>query len=152
VVPGLDLNQARDRWPHFAPAALEAGFATAYAVPMRLRQDVIGALGLFHRTSGDPHDTWLAQAMADAATIGILQHRSIRRGEDLAAQLQTALTSRIAIEQAKGMLAERQRIDVDEAFTLLRADARRLQRPLPAHAADLLAGRVTISPDGEVDG
>jgi hypothetical protein len=120
------LTEAMERWPHFAPAALEAGFASAYAVPMRLRDDRIGALNLFaNRTSGlVESDQALAQAMADVATIGILHQRFIHQREEVSQQLQVAFTTRIALEQAKGVVAEATGIDMDGAFTLLRRYAR----------------------------
>lgn len=121
-----DLSMAADRWPQFAPAAIESGFRTVHALPMRLRSDVIGALNLFHNDpSGlSPEVTRIGQAMADVATIGLIQERSLRQHEVLVDQLQAALDSRVIIEQAKGVLAERQGIDPSDAFTLLRTHAR----------------------------
>lgn len=104
-----ELATASDRWPRFAPEALAAGFRTAHALPMRLRGTVIGALNLFHIHAGDMRqaDIDAAQAMADVATIAILQHRATQEAQLLNEQLNQALNSRIVIEQAKGMLAER---------------------------------------------
>jgi hypothetical protein len=126
AVVNVDLAAAHERWPTFAPRAVTGGFRWANALPLRLRQQVIGALNLFDsRKVGLGSDQLrLAQALADAATIGILQQRSIRHSEVLAGQLQAALTSRVAIEQAKGVLAERLHIGVDAAFAVLRAGAR----------------------------
>jgi hypothetical protein len=92
----------------------------------RLRYDVIGALNLFRAQPGplDPADLRIGQALADVATIGLLQERSVRRGEIAAEQLQGALNSRVIIEQAKGKLAERLSTDMDHAFALLRDYAR----------------------------
>ncbi len=125
AVVNVDLDAARERWPRFAPQALSRGFHSANALPLRLRSEVIGSLNLFHGTGGlGSKQLRLAQALADAATIGILQQRTIRHGEVVAGQLQAALTSRIVIEQAKGVLSERLQISIDEAFGVLRTAAR----------------------------
>ncbi len=120
------LADATGRWPHFAPAALEAGFASAYAVPMRLRDERLGALNLFASEAAGLADTdlVLAQAMADVATIGILHERFIARREEVSEQLQVAFNTRVVLEQAKGVVAEAVRTDMDKAFTLLRGYAR----------------------------
>jgi len=122
AVVNADLTTAQDRWPHFAPRAVAAGFASVHAFPLRLRREVIGALNLFGSTVGqmDPEDARTVQALADVATIGLLQERAVRRGEVLTEQLQGALNSRIVIEQAKGALAQIHGCSVDEAFDLLR--------------------------------
>ena len=120
------LAEAEARWPLFAPAALAAGFLSVYAVPMRLRDERLGALNLFaNRAYGliEP-DEAVAQAMADVATIGILHQRFIQQREEVSEQLQAAFNARIVLEQAKGVVAEAAKIDVDEAFTLLRGYAR----------------------------
>jgi len=132
----------QSRWPRFAPHAYEAGFAAVAALPMRLRSEVIGALNLF---SADFHtltneDLRVAQAMADIATIGILQERSIQVGRAFSTQLQSALESRVVIEQAKGIVAEHNRIDVDEAFDLLRAFTRRHGRLLAQTCRQIIDG------------
>ena len=121
-----DLGQARDRWPTFAPEALAAGFSSVHALPMRLRNEVIGSLNLLVRPAGglEPADLTAAQALADVATISILQHRAAEEARLLAEQLQYALNSRVTIEQAKGVLSERSGLDADEAFTALRRYAR----------------------------
>ncbi len=117
-----DLAAAAKRWPSFAPQALEQGFAAVHAVPLRLRGEVIGALNLFGRRVSrlSPADLRVAQALADTATIGILQERAIRRGEVLTEQLQTALNTRLIIEQAKGVLFHAGGLDMDDTFDLLR--------------------------------
>jgi len=123
---------ADQRWPRFAAAAGQAGFLAVQALPMRLRGQVIGALNLFRVTAG-PFDADVAhvgQALADVATISLLHERSIRRTDTLNEQLQTALNSRVIIEQAKGKLAERLGIDVDQAFALLRDQARKSNQRL----------------------
>lgn len=125
-VINADLAHAADRWPHFAPRAVAAGFRSVHAFPMRLRQDVIGALNLFGTDAGrlDPDDVRTIQALADVATIGLLQERAVRRGEVLTEQLQGALNSRVIIEQAKGAIAQMRSCTVDEAFLMLRTYCR----------------------------
>ena len=125
-VTAADLAGADQRWPRFSAAAVQAGFRTVEALPMRLRDQVVGALNLF-RAAPSPFalaDLRIGQALADVATIGLLQERSLRRTEILAEQLQGALNSRVTIEQAKGKLAERLTIDMQDAFRLLRDYAR----------------------------
>jgi transcriptional regulator with GAF, ATPase, and Fis domain len=114
------------RWPLFSQEALSSGFRSVVALPLRLRDDTIGALNLFRAAPGAllEGDRSLAQGLADVATIGILQERGSRRREVLARQLQEALTSRVVIEQAKGVIAERLGVHVDEAFELMRGYAR----------------------------
>lgn len=121
-----DLNEEPQRWPRFAAVAREQGFAAVHAVPMRLREQVIGALNLFRTSAGDipAEATALAQSLANVATISILQVRALRHSEMVAEQLQTALNSRIVIEQAKGILTERLQIGIAEAFSLMRRYAR----------------------------
>jgi len=138
-VLNADLSAASHRWPHFAPRALADGYRSAHAFPLRLRQDAIGAIGVFGTDVGHwgPAEVHIAQALAHVATIGLLQERAIRRGEVLAEQLQAALNSRIVIEQAKGAIAQFRNVSVDEAFVLLRNHARRTKKRLGdvAHAA-----------------
>lgn len=139
-VVNADLSQAGDRWPRFAPAALAAGFDSVHAFPMRLRDTVIGALNLFGRpeTHFTQDETRVVQALADIATIAILQDRNVARAEALTEQLQGALNSRVIIEQAKGAMAQLRGISPSEAFTLLRAEARSSQRRLTDVAGEVL--------------
>jgi GAF domain-containing protein len=132
AVVNADLPAATDRWPVFAPHATELGFRSVHAIPLRLRNQVIGALNLFGTDTGslDPDDVRVIQALADVATIGLLQEQTIHRGEVLTEQLQGALNSRVVIEQAKGALARTHDIDVDQAFDLLRHYARNHNRKL----------------------
>jgi transcriptional regulator with GAF, ATPase, and Fis domain len=131
-VAAADLAVEAARWPRFAPAARQAGFAAVQALPMRLREHVIGALNLFSADSGAlaPADVRVGQALADVATISLLHERSMRHSDTLNEQLQTALNSRVIIEQAKGKLAERLGLDMDQAFSLLRDQARTSNRRL----------------------
>jgi GAF domain-containing protein len=121
-----DLSTEAGRWPRFAPAAQDAGFTAVQALPMRLREQIIGALNLFRATPGPfgQEDMRVGQALADVATISLINERSLRRSETLNEQLQTALNSRVTIEQAKGKLAERMHLDMDQAFNVLRRYSR----------------------------
>jgi transcriptional regulator with GAF, ATPase, and Fis domain len=137
-----DLAGAADRWPRFAPFAINAGFSAAHALPMRLRRQVIGALNLFRTEPGtlDHADVYAGQALADLATIAILQAREVHDTHAVVDQLQHALQSRIIIEQAKGVLAERAGIGMEVAFSRLRAYARAHQLKLARVAEDVIAG------------
>ena len=121
-----DLTTASERWPTFAPVAVAAGFLGSDAIPMRLRGNVIGALNLFRTERGSlsDDDVTVAQALADVATIAILQNRTSVMAAEVNAQLSAALTSRIVIEQAKGIIAERRQATIDAAFTTMRRHAR----------------------------
>jgi transcriptional regulator with GAF, ATPase, and Fis domain len=141
-----DLAAASDRWPQFAPSAARSGYASVCALPMRLRDEVIGALNLFAAVPGalDPQQQRIAQALADVATIGLLQERKITSRNVLTGQLEHALHSRIAIEQAKGVLVERLQIDPGEAFDLLRYSARSQNRRLAELAAAIINGTARL--------
>ena len=130
------------RWPRFAPHARDGGFVAASAVPLRLRGQAVGALNLFSARAGalDDEDLAVAQAMADIATIGILQERLINDQSVLTAQLETALQSRVIIEQAKGIVAERDRINVDDAFLRIRRFSRNTNRLLSDTARGIVDG------------
>jgi GAF domain-containing protein len=136
-----DIGQAGAIWPKFAPLAMGAGFQSVHAFPMRLREEVIGALNLFSvRQMGlEPQEVRVVQSLADVATIAILQERSIARAEALTEQLQGALNSRIVIEQAKGALARIEGISVDEAFEVMRRQARSQRQRLVDVASAVLA-------------
>ena len=151
AVINVNLTEATTRWPDFASRSLEAGFPSVHAFPLRLRNQRIGALNVFGQTRGgsfEGPDVQIMQALADVAAIGLLQERTIHRGELLSEQLQGALNSRIVIEQAKGAVAQAQGIGVDEAFTRIRDFARSNNRRLtdvattivssPANASQLL--------------
>jgi GAF domain-containing protein len=143
-----DLQQAGQRWPAFAPQAVTAGFRSVHAFPLRLRHQVIGALGIFSRTPGDMGqvDTRIVQALADIATIGLLQEKAIHAGEVLSGQLKAALDRRMVIEQAKGAIAQTYGISVDAAFDLLRSYCRRHQVRL-ADVAHLIVAESENAPD-----
>lgn len=140
------IDEADDRWPNFAAQVRLAGFQMVHALPLGLRSETIGAMNIFDTNLRDltEQEVNLAQALADAATIGILQERAVRSGTLLAGQLQQALNSRVAIEQAKGVVAERLHLGMDEAFALIRTFARSGRARLGDVAAALVNG--TLSP------
>jgi transcriptional regulator with GAF, ATPase, and Fis domain len=145
-VTAADLAAATHHWPRFAAAAQQAGFAAVQALPMRLREQIIGALNLFRATPGafSPTDVRIGQALADVATISLLQERSMRQSDILNEQLQTALNSRVIIEQAKGKVAERLGLDMDQAFRLMRDHARNHNLRLDDTARALIDGTATF--------
>jgi GAF domain-containing protein len=137
-VTEVDLATATARWPAFSERALSAGVRSVHAFPMRLRDQVIGALNVFGQESRalEPDEARVVQALADLATIAIIHERLIKQAEVLTEQLQFALNSRVAIEQAKGAVARSLGVTVDEAFELMRSHARRERTRLTdlAHA------------------
>jgi GAF domain-containing protein len=139
-----DMAGAAERWPLFVPVATAAGFRSAHALPLRLRGRVLGALNLFRTAPGHlaPPEIAAAQALADVATIAIVQHRAARDAQALAEQLHLALDSRIVIEQAKGVIAEQVGIGMDAAFAHLRGYARRHRRLLSEVAHDVVERRL----------
>jgi transcriptional regulator with GAF, ATPase, and Fis domain len=141
-----DIAAAGERWPRFTRVAADAGFAAVHALPLRLGEQVIGGLNLFGAEPGalPAESVRLGQALADVATIGILQQRTVRHGEVVFEQLQAALNSRILVEQAKGVLAERLQTSVEEAFTLLRDYARSALKPLVQVAATVVEGSADV--------
>lgn len=143
-VISADLDAEGERWPTFVPEAVTAGFRSVTALPLRLRDETIGGLNLFDTRAGSlsESNTRVAQALADVATIGILQQRSVHRTALLAEQLQHALSSRVVIEQAKGVLAERNHITMDRAFEGLRLFARNHNRKLSDVALDVVRGDI----------
>jgi transcriptional regulator with GAF, ATPase, and Fis domain len=146
VIANIDLSTASDRWPVFTEAASDLGFATCHALPLRLRRQVIGALNLFtigtERLSDD--QLAVAQGLADIATIGLLHERTVHDQFVLSEQLQTALHSRILIEQAKGVLSAHAGTSVEEAFRLMRTHARRTGNSLNSVAEGIIAGSIDI--------
>jgi GAF domain-containing protein len=146
--PVVNENLAEsDRWPRFGPEALSLGYQSVQALPLRLRDHTIGALNVFvdDRVIVTDTDLLIAQALADAATIAILQDQATRESQLLVAQLNYALNSRITIEQAKGVLAERAGVDMDAAFARLRTYARSHNLRLGILANDLVSG--TLAPE-----
>ncbi|GAA4676833.1 GAF and ANTAR domain-containing protein [Frondihabitans cladoniiphilus] len=127
VVDVDDIAHRAEEWPAFCATAIAAGFVSAHAVPLRVRGTTIGSLNLFSKEGGrlDEHQSNIARALAQTATIGILQQDALAKHARLAEQLQAALDSRIVLEQAKGALANELQISVKEAFEVLRTEARR---------------------------
>lgn len=149
VVVHGNLPTAAERWPRFGPLAVSAGFRSVAALPLRLHQRNIGTFSLFGELN--PVDVVLGQVLAEVAAIAILQDHTIRNMQAKVSQLQHALNSRIVIEQAKGMISERARVDMDEAFARLRRYARAHQVRLTDVAcqvtkADRLLDELAISP------
>ncbi len=142
-----DLRDDGQRWPAFAAHAEKAGFLAVNAVPLRLRSLTIGALSIFRAEPGllTAEDVRICQGLADMATISILHERALSERTVLVEQLQFALTSRVIIEQAKGVLAERCRVDMGEAFTMLRRHARNNNLRLADVAKGVVAGTVELS-------
>lgn len=141
-VQSANLVDEDARWPRFAAAAREAGFRATHAVPMRLRRTVVGALNLLNTESNGVDETSvnLGQALADVATIGMLQHRTIDDSAILTRQLQAALNSRVVIEQAKGVLSAHAGVDMQAAFVVLRGYSRSSNRRLSDVARDVAEG------------
>jgi GAF domain-containing protein len=145
-VINVDLSAAADRWPKFAPRATALGFHAVHAFPLRLRRQVIGAMNVFGATKGGDFqdtDVTVMQALADVASIALIQERAIRRGEVLTEQLQGALNSRVIIEQAKGAVAQARGISVDAAFASIRSYARSHNRRLTDVANTIVAHPAT---------
>jgi hypothetical protein len=140
-----DLHAEATRWPAFVERADEYDLRAVTALPLQLRKDRVGALNLFADEVGPmaAADVAIGQALADVAAIGILHRQELSHAEAVNQQLQTAFTTRLIIEQAKGIIAERARIDMDQAFHLLRAQARRTNRRLADLAGAVIDGAST---------
>ena len=143
-----DIAAGSGKWPVFRQAALENGFAAIEAIPMRLRNTTIGTLNLLRSDTGSPpaEDLSAARAFADVATIGILHERSLREQESLSSQLQTALNSRVMIEQAKGVVSFTAGVSIPDAFTLMRTFARDHGLRLSAVAERIVRRDVRLEP------
>jgi GAF domain-containing protein len=141
-----DLDAELGRWPRFVPEARKDGFAAVHALPLRLRQDLIGVLGVFGASPGGLSDADIkaCQGMAHIATISLLSRRAFGQSHEIIDQLQEALNSRIVIEQAKGVLAERSGIGPDQAFQNLRRYARDHNQRLNDVARDIVHGALRI--------
>lgn len=137
-------EQAR-RWPLIAPALRALDFEGVHAFPLRLRDQALGVLNVFGRHDAplSTADLEILQALADVATISLLQHRAFEARERLVVQLQTALNSRIMIEQAKGVIAQYASLNMDDAFSRLRGYARDTRRSLTDVASALASGQLS---------
>lgn len=126
VVAVTDVRDEGERWPAFADAASRVGVAGVAGIPMRLADDVVGALNLYDGSprAWSPEDLAVAQVLADVATSYLVNASTLHQQQQLSEQLQQALESRVVIEQAKGITAQAQRVSVDEAYALLRRHAR----------------------------
>lgn len=146
VVSVATVPEIEARWPVFAEAIGELGYQSTHAIPLRLRNKTIGSLNLFREGEGrlNESDAVAAQALADVATISILQERAISDGAILQGQLQRALDSRVLIEQAKGVLSTQYGINMDEAYRILRHHARSGQTKISAVAEAVIAGDLQV--------
>ncbi|MDQ6642425.1 MAG: GAF and ANTAR domain-containing protein [Actinomycetota bacterium] len=154
-VVNADLGgAAAQRWRSFAPRATAMGLRSVHAFPLRLRERTIGALNVFGVAPLPlaPDDIHVVQALADVATIAIIQERAIAAAETLTQQLQGALNSRVVIEQAKGVIARSRGVDVEVAFSVLRSHARRQHLRLTDLAHEIATGRTDPDLLGEVGG
>ena len=145
VIADFDLR-AGSAWPLFAAESVAAGYPSVCAVPLRLRDVILGCLNLFmtepvRLSAGDIR---LAQALADVASIAIVQDAANRLATTRELQLQHALDSRVIIEQAKGMIAEHESVNMNAAFSLIRTFARSNNLPLTETAGNLVAGSLSI--------
>ena len=139
-----DLQTMAEVWPSFVQAAQAQGIVAVAGLPLRLRDHTVGAVNLFRTGTGFARrDLQLARLLASVATVGILNHRMLEDREQLARQLQTALDSRVTIEQAKGVIAARAGVSMGAAFEMLRSAARASQRPLTEIAAEVVGGRAS---------
>ncbi|MFC6160180.1 GAF and ANTAR domain-containing protein [Kribbella jiaozuonensis] len=145
-IVNIDLAEVAERWPRFHAATMAAGYRSTHAIPLRLRGQILGVLNLFciERATLSDSDVDLGQALSDIATVGLLHERTLRQAEVLSEQLQSALNSRVLLEQAKGVLSERAQIDVDEAFRLLRTYARRNHQQLGTVATAVIDGILPV--------
>jgi GAF domain-containing protein len=133
-----------ERWPMFARAAVQEGINSVHAIPMRVHSRTIGALNLFRANTGRlaERDVPLGQGIADFAAVALIQERTMRESRGVVQQLQSALNSRVLIEQARGVLAERGNVSVDVAFASIRAFARTHNSRLGDVARDVIEGRL----------
>ena len=144
IVP--DLRRSVDRYPKFAPAALDAGVGSIHGLPLSGRGEMVGVLNIVHTEPLDlpAADIATTQMLADVAVSYILSVRMHEESSRLASQLQRALDTRVVIEQAKGVLAERHGVTMSDAFERLRRHARSNNMTVRDVAADVLAGDLKL--------
>jgi transcriptional regulator with GAF, ATPase, and Fis domain len=147
VVSVENTTEMHERWPAFAANADHSGFVSVHAIPLRLRGQIIGSLNLFREREGalNAADAMAAQALADVATISVLQERTIRDTSIVRDQLQRALDSRVVIEQAKGVISHTHHLDMDAAFRLIRQHGRTTNTPMSELAAGIVNGTVLVT-------
>ena len=140
------LEDERERWPQFVPKALATGFAAVHAFPLRLRDTILGAMNVFHNQPGsiDPGSLAVVQAMADVATIGLVQQRELHRAHSVEAQLQHALHSRVTIEQSKGIIFEQASVSMSDAFEMIRSYSRDNNVKLSEAARRIVEGTLDV--------
>lgn len=129
-----DLALIGDKWTDFRAEARSVGVSAVVGIPMRLDDEVLGAVNIYatEARQWSDDDIATAQVLADMATSYLVNASELEKSRRTAEQLQEALQSRIVIEQAKGVLSAERRIPIDEAFEALRAHAR-------SHSANLRA-------------
>jgi ANTAR domain len=152
-LPTRDLGGVDSQWPRFGPAARQFGFGVVSALPLRRETDLLGAVSILDQPGRPASDLARAEVLVEAAAIGLAHRHVLRQSRRRVDQLQHALQSRILIEQAKGIVAERRDIAPDEAFEHLRGHARRHGRRLHDVADDVISGRLPdreLTPDREV--
>lgn len=142
-----DIGEHRQRWPQFVAVAMAAGFASVHALPMRLGDRVLGSLGLFGTEIGalDADDLNLGQALSHVASVALVHGRALADKDAVVDQLQTALTSRVVIEQAKGVLAQHGSLEMDEAFAVLRGYSRDHNERLTEVCRAIVSRQLTAS-------
>lgn len=142
----IDDIERSFRWADFRSVALDSGYRAVHAVPLRLRTEIIGALNLFSKEPGalTGQDAMVAQALADVATIAIIQYRSASEQTVVATQLQNALDSRVVIEQAKGVISQFSQVSMDEAFTRMRSRARSSNSSLRSVAETVVSRQLQL--------
>jgi transcriptional regulator with GAF, ATPase, and Fis domain len=146
-VTAADLHEHLEQWPTYAAEAISNGFNSSHSVPMRLRNETIGAINLLRLHIGalTEADQKLVNALADIATIGVLQERRTSEATTTADGLQHALNSRVRIEQAKGVLAERWKITIDQAYDRLRRYARHHQLGVTVVAEQIVRAEIDLA-------
>lgn len=146
-VLAADLSEEKPRWPHFVAAAAAGGIASVHALPMRLHDSVLGTLGLFGAQTGtlDDDDLDLGQALADVASLALVAQRASSDKTAVNEQLQTALNSRVLLEQAKGILAQHGDLGMDESFATLRRYARDHNKKLTDVSRAIVSRELPVS-------